>query len=97
MDSAAAASNNTNTTTTPNTTAANSKGEEVLLRENETSTSVNVVAETKSVLFAAQWVYCDLRYFDMTVLGKFSVIMADPPWDIRNYYNNNYYYNYNYN
>lgn len=29
-----------------------------------------------------QWINCDLRYFDMTVLGKFSVIMADPPWDI---------------
>lgn len=23
-----------------------------------------------------------MRYFDMTVLGKFSVVMADPPWDI---------------
>lgn len=30
----------------------------------------------------AQWVRCDLRQFDMSVLGKFSVIMADPPWDI---------------
>ncbi|CAF1455046.1 unnamed protein product [Adineta ricciae] len=29
-----------------------------------------------------QWVQCDLRQFDMSVLGKFSVIMADPPWDI---------------
>ena len=25
---------------------------------------------------------CDLRYFDMSVLGKFAVVMADPPWDI---------------
>jgi mRNA (2'-O-methyladenosine-N6-)-methyltransferase len=41
-----------------------------------------VVTETKSVLFSPQWVYCDLRCFDFTVLGKFSVIMADPPWDI---------------
>ena len=31
---------------------------------------------------APQWVQCDLRQFDMSVLGKFSVIMADPPWDI---------------
>ena len=23
-----------------------------------------------------------MRYFDMRVLGKFAVIMADPPWDI---------------
>lgn len=22
------------------------------------------------------------RYLDMTVLGKFAVVMADPPWDI---------------
>ena len=29
-----------------------------------------------------QWIQCDLRTFDMTLLGKFSVIMADPPWDI---------------
>ena len=29
-----------------------------------------------------QWIQCDMRYFDMTVLGKFSVVMADPPWDI---------------
>ena len=30
----------------------------------------------------AQWISCDLRYLDLKVLGKFSVIMADPPWDI---------------
>ena len=29
-----------------------------------------------------QWVQCDLRHFEMAVLGKFSVVMADPPWDI---------------
>ncbi|KAG1704373.1 N6-adenosine-methyltransferase catalytic subunit [Nymphon striatum] len=33
-------------------------------------------------LYPAQWVQSDLRYFDMSILGKFSVIMADPPWDI---------------
>ena len=26
---------------------------------------------------------CDIRYLDLSVLGKFGVIMADPPWDIR--------------
>lgn len=31
---------------------------------------------------SAQWVQCDLRAFNMSVLGKFAVIMADPPWDI---------------
>ncbi|CRL03231.1 CLUMA_CG016432, isoform A [Clunio marinus] len=30
----------------------------------------------------AQWIQCDLRYLDMSCLGKFAVIMADPPWDI---------------
>ncbi|XP_050293164.1 N6-adenosine-methyltransferase subunit METTL3 isoform X2 [Anthonomus grandis grandis] len=35
-----------------------------------------------TTLYPAQWVQCDLRYLDMTVLGKFAVIMADPPWDI---------------
>ncbi|KDQ12741.1 hypothetical protein BOTBODRAFT_34199 [Botryobasidium botryosum FD-172 SS1] len=30
----------------------------------------------------AQWINCDLRRFDCSVLGKFHVIMADPPWDI---------------
>lgn len=29
-----------------------------------------------------QWLNIDLRGFDCQVLGKFHVIMADPPWDI---------------
>ena len=29
-----------------------------------------------------QWINCDIRYLDFSTLGKFSVIMADPPWDI---------------
>jgi mRNA (2'-O-methyladenosine-N6-)-methyltransferase len=29
-----------------------------------------------------QWINCDLREFDFTVLGDCSVIMLDPPWDI---------------
>lgn len=33
-------------------------------------------------LYPPQWIQCDLRYLDMTVLGKFAVVMADPPWDI---------------
>lgn len=33
-------------------------------------------------MFPPQWIQCDLRHFDMTVLGKCAVIMADPPWDI---------------
>ena len=35
-----------------------------------------------SKLVPAQWINCDLRNFDTSVLGKFAVIMADPPWDI---------------
>ncbi|BEJ12634.1 hypothetical protein CspHIS471_0210940 [Cutaneotrichosporon sp. HIS471] len=30
----------------------------------------------------AQWVNCDIRNFDFSVLGQFQVIVADPPWDI---------------
>ena len=30
----------------------------------------------------AQWINSDMRYFDFRVLGKFEVIMCDPPWDI---------------
>lgn len=30
-----------------------------------------------------QWINCDVRQFDMSILGKFDVIMADPPWFIR--------------
>lgn len=33
-------------------------------------------------LHPPQWIQCDLRYLDMSILGKFAVIMADPPWDI---------------
>ena len=33
-------------------------------------------------LIPPQWIQCDLRYLDVSVIGKFSVVMADPPWDI---------------
>ncbi|KAI9868688.1 MAG: hypothetical protein M1813_004538 [Trichoglossum hirsutum] len=29
-----------------------------------------------------QWINCDIRKLDLKLLGKFSVIMADPPWPI---------------
>lgn len=29
-----------------------------------------------------QWINCDLRHFDFTILGKVGVVMLDPPWDI---------------
>ncbi|XP_018327837.1 N6-adenosine-methyltransferase catalytic subunit isoform X1 [Agrilus planipennis] len=42
----------------------------------------SVISTKSTTLYPPQWVQCDLRYLDMTVLGKFAVIMADPPWDI---------------
>uniref|UniRef100_A0A8C5LB09 mRNA m(6)A methyltransferase n=1 Tax=Jaculus jaculus TaxID=51337 RepID=A0A8C5LB09_JACJA len=33
-------------------------------------------------LFLPQWICCDIRYLDVSILGKFAVVMADPPWDI---------------
>jgi len=32
--------------------------------------------------FEPQFINCDLRRFPFSCLGKYSVIMADPPWDI---------------
>lgn len=29
-----------------------------------------------------QWIQCDVRNLDVSVLGKFGVVMADPPWKI---------------
>lgn len=39
-------------------------------------------SDPSATLYPPQWIQCDLRYLDMTVLGKFAVVMADPPWDI---------------
>ncbi|KAK3864376.1 hypothetical protein Pcinc_028539 [Petrolisthes cinctipes] len=38
--------------------------------------------DERTILFPPQWIQCDLRFLDMSILGKFAVIMADPPWDI---------------
>ena len=37
---------------------------------------------SNSLQLPPQWLNRDLRRFDYSVLGKFHVIMADPPWDI---------------
>lgn len=57
--------------------------------ENETNKNVPTKTSKKSDLIGGkitmtppQWVQCDVRYLDFEVLGKFSVVMADPPWDI---------------
>ena len=45
---------------------------------------INIIARgrTKTGMTPPQWINCDIRYLDLSVLGKFTVIMADPPWDI---------------
>ncbi|XP_077868588.1 N(6)-adenosine-methyltransferase subunit METTL3-like [Saccoglossus kowalevskii] len=42
----------------------------------------NVTEDNKVILYPPQWIQCDMRSLDTSVLGKFSVVMADPPWDI---------------
>lgn len=36
----------------------------------------------RTKMTSPQWINCDMRFFDVSVLGKFAVVMADPPWDI---------------
>ncbi|THD18340.1 N6-adenosine-methyltransferase 70 kDa subunit [Fasciola hepatica] len=38
--------------------------------------------EAPAALYPPQWINCDIRLLNMSILGKFAVIMADPPWDI---------------
>lgn len=49
-------------------------------KEAAYKTSIQLMDSTK--LVPPQWIQCDLRNFKFDVLGKFSVLMADPPWDI---------------
>ncbi|ESO04318.1 hypothetical protein HELRODRAFT_79167 [Helobdella robusta] len=44
--------------------------------------ALSKIDDATTTLFPPQWVQCDLRQFDMSVLGKFAIVMADPPWDI---------------
>ena len=44
--------------------------------------SGNLTPGEKRIKYPPQWIQCDLRVLDLNILGKFSVIMADPPWDI---------------
>lgn len=37
--------------------------------------------ESEQAVLPPQWLDADLRKLDTSVLGKFDVIMADPPWD----------------
>ena len=38
-------------------------------------------SSSEAHLLPPQWLDADLRKLDASVLGKFDVIMADPPWD----------------
>ncbi|EDW43417.1 GM26549 [Drosophila sechellia] len=48
----------------------------------KTKLSLKRSVDSSCMLYPPQWIQCDLRFLDMTVLGKFAVVMADPPWDI---------------
>lgn len=58
--------------------------DQTLINKNVIESEKTVVSKRniEVTLFPPQWIQCDLRYLDMTILGKFAVIMADPPWDI---------------
>jgi mRNA m6A methyltransferase catalytic subunit len=53
--------------------------EKQLAKENNSYLS-KICKQTRKI--PPQWICCDLRTIDFNILGKFSVIMADPPWDI---------------
>ncbi|XP_057302452.1 N6-adenosine-methyltransferase catalytic subunit-like [Hydractinia symbiolongicarpus] len=44
--------------------------------------NTDLISSKKIIMTPPQWLKCDVRYLDFEVLGKFSVVMADPPWDI---------------
>ncbi|KAF8742418.1 hypothetical protein AX14_004637 [Amanita brunnescens Koide BX004] len=59
----------------------NGKGKELIRRHHRIELGLGPLGSNMRVL-PPQWINCDLRRFDYSVLGKFHVIMADPPWDI---------------
>ncbi|CAD6884272.1 unnamed protein product [Tilletia controversa] len=46
----------------------------------DTASSVDGLAVAPQL--PAQWIDCNIKTFDFSMLGKFDVIVADPPWDI---------------
>ncbi|KAK9768359.1 methyltransferase, variant 2 [Basidiobolus ranarum] len=48
----------------------------------KTTIPTSLIFRPPKQVLPAQWINCDVRKFDFSILGKFSVIMADPPWDI---------------
>ncbi|XP_047520302.1 N6-adenosine-methyltransferase subunit METTL3 isoform X2 [Pieris napi] len=63
----------------PNLTASKT---DTLSKNGQNGTIIASKPDGVLTLTPPQWIQCDLRYLDMTFLGKFAVIMADPPWDI---------------
>ncbi|KNZ80063.1 N6-adenosine-methyltransferase 70 kDa subunit [Termitomyces sp. J132] len=63
--------------------AMNGKGKEAVKRKKVHKLGIGQGPMGNSMpVLPPQWINCDLRRFDYSVLGKFHVIMADPPWDI---------------
>lgn len=50
------------------------------IKHDREETQVAKPKETEQL--PAQWICADIREFDFTVMGKFDVLMCDPPWDI---------------
>jgi len=61
---------------------ASSGGSSSLALSSSSSSSSSSVAATPATQQNMEWVCCDVRLFDFSLLGKFDVLLLDPPWDI---------------
>lgn len=61
----------------------NDPGDEQQLQTMATGAGGAAVPRYLQALQEPQWINCDVRNFDWSILGKFGVIMTDPPWHIR--------------
>jgi mRNA (2'-O-methyladenosine-N6-)-methyltransferase len=52
---------------------------QTLVKHAQTPASANLKCDQQQL---PQWINCDVRTLDFTGLGKFDVIMADPPWEV---------------
>lgn len=51
-------------------------------RERKRHASMDPSKLTYGDKYGKQWITCDIRIFPLEILGTFTVLMADPPWDI---------------
>jgi len=58
------------------------KRDRIMREEGGRELTPKLTDELDLKMLPPQWINCDIRYLDFSTLGKFSVIMADPPWDI---------------